>query len=81
MGGVLSKRKRGIVEHHIFYEHVKPGNKGKSQREVTTKIYNDEHQFIWRLQNRRPETLSKGFWHSLKVLTAAYEPFACVIEE
>lgn len=69
------------VIHHIFYPHTKEGNKRPSQREITCLLTNSEHQAIWRIQNRRPDNITKGFWHAMRVLMAAYEPFAYDPEE
>lgn len=75
------RRKPYIQYHHIYYGHTKPGNKRPSQREVVVPVLGSEHQLISRIQVRRPENISKGFWHSIRVLMAAYEPFAREAEE
>ena len=60
----------------MVYDHLKPGNKRLSQREIIAEVLGSEHQLISRIQCRKPENISLGFWHSIKTLMAAYEPFA-----
>lgn len=81
-----AKRKRRkpstkIVYHHAAYPVRKEGARNWSQREICFAVTSQEHQRIWRIQNLKPETISKGFWNSLRVLMALYEPFARELEE
>lgn len=68
-----------IQKHHIFYKTVKENKKRESQREIVVELYQHEHKIITDIQRLRPENTSRGFWHSLRVLTEAYEPFSHMI--
>jgi len=65
-----------IQRHHIFYKTIKEGNKRESQREVTIDLFQHEHRLLTQIQRLKPENTSKGFWHALRVIMEAYEPFS-----
>ena len=72
--------KKQVNRHHIFYKTRKDGNKRDSQREIIVPMYRGEHMIVSLVQRLNPNECSKGFWHSLRVLMDAYEPFAKSIE-
>jgi hypothetical protein len=65
-----------IQHHHVMYQHKKEGNKRQSQREVILPVYMYEHKIISDIQKLKPENCSEEFWYALRVLDAAYSPFA-----
>lgn len=70
-----------VQYHHVFYRHLKSGNKRESQREIVLPMYMNQHRLISLVQRLKPENICLEFWQAMRVLDAAYSPYSHSLKE